>query len=214
MAEDVPKEKAEVDDHPDKSKKKDSNLQRIANVLTLVVALAAIGLSIWEGRENRLHNRLSVLPYLQQYVITIRDGLSDPDYRITYALKNTGLGPAVLKELYMYVDDELTFEGREEGQYIGFREVRAALQSSPYPITGLYTHGRFVGEMLEAGEEHIMFYFDVPAADSSGRYLPGIMKSEIVGRYSFVFCYCSVYGDNCKSQYLGSPPPESNVCNP
>lgn len=40
-------------------------LRNIANLLTAVVAVAAILLSVWEGIENRRHSRLSVLPHLK-----------------------------------------------------------------------------------------------------------------------------------------------------
>jgi len=39
-------------------------LQIASNLVTLLVAVSAIGLSVWEGCEARRHNRLAVLPNL------------------------------------------------------------------------------------------------------------------------------------------------------
>ena len=84
-------------------------LETIANILTAAVAIAAILLSVWEGMENRRHNRLSVLPHLDANELSIRnaspvtnDGFpflqnKDSLYAISYLLENSGLGPAVIK---------------------------------------------------------------------------------------------------------------------
>ena len=84
--------------------------QTIANLLTILVALAAIGLSIWEGRENRLHNRLSVMPHLERIESTLRKGLADSTFSVKYAMYNSGLGPAVLHDVLVYKNDSLLFQ--------------------------------------------------------------------------------------------------------
>ena len=60
-----------------------------------LVAPAAIGLALWEGYENRQHNRISVVPKL--------DGVRDVDMTaqsFELALLSRGLGPAVVTDLF------------------------------------------------------------------------------------------------------------------
>ena len=40
-------------------------LQITSTIVTLCVALLAIGLTVWQGYETRRHNRLTVQPYPQ-----------------------------------------------------------------------------------------------------------------------------------------------------
>ena len=64
----------------------------------IFIAAIALGLSIWAGREQRKHNKLSVKPFL--------DILAD-DKRIH--IENVGLGPARITSIEAIVDDEETF---------------------------------------------------------------------------------------------------------
>lgn len=99
-------------------------VQALANVLTVIVALTAIGLSIWQGYENRTHNRLSVVPNLESNEYGINRAFVDPLsgeyypllqnedslYAVSYSLKNTGLGPAVIQNLLAFRDNEKVFD--------------------------------------------------------------------------------------------------------
>lgn len=89
--------------------------QTLANVLTIIVALAAIGLSIWESFENRRHNRLSVLPQLEpiQYSLNVP---GDTMY-VRYGARNTGLGPAVLQNFVVFRNGEKAFDSAEQDDY-------------------------------------------------------------------------------------------------
>lgn len=188
-----------------------SRLQTMANLLTIMVAIAAIGLSVWEGRENRLHNRLSVLPRLERVQSVVRDGLEDDTYTMTYGLENSGLGPAVLQKVLVYIDGETVFESTRSEEYFDFADMLSDLNALPFQV-GTFTHGRAAGEMLQAGKEHLLFRFDVAKEDDDGEtWTPGIVRDQVIDRYSFVFCYCSVYGENCGETFLGAKPP-SNSC--
>ncbi|MBX2822621.1 MAG: hypothetical protein KTR29_23190 [Rhodothermaceae bacterium] len=186
--------------------------QLIANILTMLVAVAAIGLSIWEGRENRLHNRLSVMPNLERIEFSNREGLSDSTFSLRYALYNSGLGPAVLQDLIVFREDSLIFQSQPEEKYYDFEGFvddlhRVGLGES------FFTHSRRAGELLRAGEEHLFFRLTIPVeiegVDKSGL---GYLRQEVLSKYSFVFCYCSVYGENCNSIQLGPRPPETFSC--
>lgn len=68
-----------------------------------VVSLVAISLTIWEGIATRRHNRLSVRPYIISR--KTRDW-SPKGMRYRYVLSNTGLGPAIVRELSLTVKGE------------------------------------------------------------------------------------------------------------
>lgn len=48
--------------------------------------------------------------------------------------------------------------------------------------------------------------------DSLDRGAPEIVQDDVLEQRSFVFCYCSVYGEDCDVTYLGAEPPVENVC--
>jgi hypothetical protein len=76
-----------------------STVELLTLVATAVIALAALGLAIYEGRELRQHNRLSVRPLFTE---SIR--ISPAHERMCLLLENHGLGPAIIKEWKLIVD--------------------------------------------------------------------------------------------------------------
>jgi hypothetical protein len=63
-----------------------------------VVALAALIVSVWQGFETRLNDRLSVRPYIN---FTYRTPIGSP---AEILLHNKGIGPAILKKITYRVD--------------------------------------------------------------------------------------------------------------
>lgn len=77
-----------------------------------IVALAAVGLAVWEGLENRRHNRLSVVPNV--------DAARDFDMReqtFSFGLLSSGLGPALIRDLRIYLDGERVYDRDPDGQF-------------------------------------------------------------------------------------------------
>ena len=206
----VPKTKKSTENK--KPRQTNDRLQVLANVLTILVALAAIGLSIWEGMENRLHNRLSVLPHLERVESSYREGVEDSTYTLKYALYNSGLGPAVLQNVLVYKDSIPIFNAIESGKYIDFAGVIDELEALPFYVS-IFTQSRRAGEMLQAGEEHLLMQLETPVLkDNRGLSTTQIVREQVLDRYSLVFCYCSIYGDHCNATYLSAKPPNTNAC--
>ncbi|HEX8922600.1 MAG TPA: hypothetical protein VF766_14090 [Pyrinomonadaceae bacterium] len=65
-----------------------------------VIAILAIVVSVWQGVEQRRHNRLSVKPALNFDTDSAVDGTI-----LSVALKNAGTGPAIIKQFTLYIDD-------------------------------------------------------------------------------------------------------------
>ncbi len=185
-------------------------LQVLANILTIIVALAAIGLSIWEGRESRRYNRLSVLPHLEASEEMIQQA-SQRRYAITYGIENTGLGPAVIKNLTVFRDGQQIYDALAEGGQFSFNGFLDEVNALPFP-TGSFVHTRGAGELLATNTIHVLFRLYVPEGDSLPGWPPGTVRDEVINRYSFLFCYCSVYDENCGEVVVGVKPPAGAQC--
>lgn len=68
-------------------------------IIAIFIALLALGVTLWQLSVQRKHNRMSVKPYLVFNRILL---LESP--QMTIELKNTGLGPAFIKDMTVYVD--------------------------------------------------------------------------------------------------------------
>lgn len=177
--------------------------------MSCIVALAAIGLSVWEGLENRRHNRLSVLPHLDPIERTQRE--TDSTYIVRLAIENTGLGPAVLENVIYFRDSKKIYDAKQSDEpYALYTEIGSVLDQLPFDCCGHGTYQLDAGEMLKAGEEHLLIQVEVPQIDAF--WAPGIVRDSVFSTRSFALCYCSVYGTDCNMTYLGAEPPEEDVC--
>lgn len=166
-------------------------LNRLQTVLTLVIALAAIGLAIWEGAENRRHNRLSVLPRLGAEINSGHEGGSE---YIRMGVESTGLGPAVIKRFRIYLDgvpqDTVGPAGSSPWQRV--IEVFAA------EGTSINAHAFGSGYFFPAGRQHVLFEVRRPDAAA----VAGERLSDSLGRVALQVCYCSIYDTDCDEVLL------------
>ena len=65
------------------------NAEVIIALASLIVAVVALSVAVWEVRSSRHHNRLSVRPELMQY-----SDASEDDLVFRLGVENCGLGPA------------------------------------------------------------------------------------------------------------------------
>ena len=76
--------------------------QVVTGISSAVIALCALGFSIWQGILARKHNRLSFRPHLTTWTH------SDAEKGFyTVDLINNGIGPAVIEEFSVKVDGKL-----------------------------------------------------------------------------------------------------------
>lgn len=74
-----------------------------------VIALCALGLTVWQAVVARRHNKLSVTPYLTTW--SHSDGGNN---RYQIDLLNNGIGPALIKSFLIQIDDRsISGEGTE-----------------------------------------------------------------------------------------------------
>ncbi|HSL70626.1 MAG TPA: hypothetical protein VK864_10325 [Longimicrobiales bacterium] len=165
-------------------------LQRLQLLLTPFIALVAIGLAIWEGVENRRHNRLSVQPRI---AAEINSGRDDGGEFIRMSIESTGLGPAVINTFRVYFDgvpqDTLGGPGTSVWQ--------SALDAFGTSKTQINAHAIGRGHYLPAGTRHLLFEARRLQSDSTAPPL-----TTNLGRLALQICYCSVYDTDCDEVLL------------
>lgn len=74
------------------------NTDNIIALSTAIIALAAVGIAIWQGYLNRAHFRLSVKPHIVVHWAIL------PGQPVTFTMTNNGLGPAIIKKFFVVID--------------------------------------------------------------------------------------------------------------
>lgn len=75
----------------------DNNI--IVSICAIIIALASLGVAIWQGSVTRKHNILSVKPIPD--ILT-----SNFENKIAITLENNGAGPLIIKKFRAYVGNE------------------------------------------------------------------------------------------------------------
>ena len=73
------------------------------SVSAMIIAIASITISIWEGSTMRKHYHLSVMPSLNN-TFSVDDSSSTNNAYAFFNIKNNGLGPAVFISREYFVD--------------------------------------------------------------------------------------------------------------
>ena len=73
------------------------------SISAMIIAIASITISIWEGSIMRKHYHLSVMPHLNN-AFTVDDSSSTKNASAFFNIKNNGLGPAVILSREYFVD--------------------------------------------------------------------------------------------------------------
>jgi hypothetical protein len=176
-------------------------LHRLQPMLTLVIAFSAIGLAIWEGAENRRHNRLSVQPRLGAEINSGRDNAGE---FVRMSVESTGLGPAVIKTFRIYFDgvpqDSIRVSGGTAWQL--------AIDAFADSVTHVNAHSIGSGYYLPAGREQILFEArrSRPTSDND------LALTAILARLALQVCYCSIYNTDCDEVLLTTVPFEAPGC--
>lgn len=83
--------------------------EAIAGFSTAVIAMCALGLTLWQANIARHHNKLSVKPHLTTW------GRTDYENHVySVELLNNGIGPAFIESFEIFVDGKLITGERHE----------------------------------------------------------------------------------------------------
>lgn len=165
-------------------------LHRVQAVLALVIALAAIGLTAWEGIENRRHNRLSVRPRLDADIESGRDG---SEHFVRMAIEGTGLGPAVISTFRIYFDG--VAQDSASATSSRWQKALDALDSTQ---TQINAHALGNDYYFPAGRRYVVF--EARRAIGAAPDAPSL--TSVLDRLAVQVCYCSVYGTDCDEVLL------------
>lgn len=100
----------------------DSNT--IIALCSIIIALAALLATLWQARATCTHNKLSVKPILN----TEEDG--HPDRPIKLTLHNKGVGPALIKQYKIILDNE----EHDVGTVVSFETLISKIGLNEQPI--------------------------------------------------------------------------------
>lgn len=153
----------------------------VVETATLFIAICALFISVDQGLAARKHNRLSVFPILQFHQSNVKPGLY---------LQNRGLGPAVLTDMEMRLDDKyyLSVDGEKFSELV-FDIISARkidISGSDYQVTGF----RGVASILPLGELELIRLENQSKLKEFNKLL-GFIRLGV--------CFKSVYGDRAFS---------------
>jgi hypothetical protein len=154
--------------------------QFIVEASIAVIALAALGVAVWEGWENRKHNRLSVKPYSCFYV-GLPPSLHEPP---GLTLKNNGAGPAIITHFEILVDG-VPIEGT------GFSKWKRALELVGLSPDWVYCRYPEAGTSLAAGESLALLICEPGSASTDKQATLG----RALQRLQTSITYESIYGE-------------------
>jgi hypothetical protein len=151
--------------------------EMIATIGTLVVAVAALGITVWQGWLMRKHNRLSVKPLLR----IDRNAILGFPFNIVLA--NVGTGPAIFREVKIFVDGELIVADRRP-----VIETLVRIDLNPDDVKHFTI---YPDEAFESGERHPLFQTN----STINGQLELARYDSAFSRVSFTIEYASIYGE-------------------
>jgi len=163
-----------------------------------VVALAAIALAVWEGYENRRHNHLSVIPKIDA---TRNRDLLEQSFELVLA--SNGLGPAVVRNMQVFVDGALIADHLADGEQ-AWQAAYPLLRDLPVDVLDAYFSP---GDFLVPGQTYTLLRV---RRHADAQPIDGFR--ELSDRFDVAICYCSVYADQCATESLGVSATASQRC--
>lgn len=81
------------------------------SMASAVVAVCALGVTVWQGNQNYRHNKMSVRPKL-----TASEDYQDDDNGrvVSFELINAGFGPAIIKDFILVYDGKVVAQNNRK----------------------------------------------------------------------------------------------------
>ena len=139
-----------------------------------VVAGAALLVAVWEGVANRKHNRLTVRPLLRS------DWHAEPG-PVRVVVRNTGYGPATIRDIAVFVDSQLINQAFPES-------IEAAIQLLKLEVLP-QGYAPMPGTPIAPGEEFVLLKFSRTEGqpELSKRLVQALRPLTIVVRYTSMY---------------------------
>ena len=155
------------------------NPELIISISSIVIAVSAVVINIWQGAMTRRHHKLSVCPHL-----TV-DYDSRPSSDISFVLNSTGLGPSKLKKYKWVVN----------GKDIPTRTVKDFQVLTELLGVGKYEfefYAPSVGRFIELGFSTVLLKFSDSANTDNHKRIKSQLEKNVI---EVVFEYESLYGE-------------------
>ena len=150
--------------------KKPINWEKYTALSSMLVAVLALAISIWQSYSIQQHNKLSLRPYLEAELNYDTDGSWE------LYINNQGMGPAQVTSLKYKVDGKL-YQNRDE--------FLIALGENPE----CYIQGN-IGRFYKIADSQIAF-----RTLNASCYKPGEQFEKLISRMNIVLDYQSLYGE-------------------
>ncbi len=156
------------------------HMEAIVSIAAVVIALAALVVSVWDRVETRYHDRLSVTPNL---TYSEDFSLGRPK-EVGIALSNAGIGPAVVTSFAIYVDDNLVTDTTSGGW-------TSAIPTLGLGDTWVIYHWWEPDDIIPVGDK--VWLLAIEPADQNAERIDSLQKA--VSRLRIRVEYRSIYGD-------------------
>ena len=153
------------------------------SISAMIIAIASITISIWEGSTMRKHYHLSVMPRLND-AFTVDDSSSTKNASAFFNIKNNGLGPAVILSREYFVDGNKIDDSKNHFSV----KILEALNIDNTAGTSFQSITK--GFTISAGDNLTLFGLYFSNMESFNR-----QRMQLNYRLSYIIKYESLYGE-------------------
>ena len=159
-----------------KTMKKAVPIELTLSISAMIIAIASITVSIWEGYTMREHYHLSLSPRLDWV-------FSSANNQTGFVITNKGLGPAIVTSRHIYIDGEKIDESKMKFPYIIAQKLfdNKMLHSA---------HTLDIESVIDEGEDIVLY-----SIHNNNNELFHQWKEELRDRVVFEINYESLYGE-------------------
>ena len=159
------------------------------SVSAMIIAIASITISIWEGSSMRKHYHLSVMPRLNN-TFSVDDSSSTNAAFAVFQISNNGLGPAVIISREYFVDGNKIDDSKNH-----FSVILTDLLNFDN-TTGTNFNSISKGLTIAAGDNLNVFGVYFSNRESFYR-----QRMKLHDRLSFIIKYESLYGEQYEESH-------------
>lgn len=163
--------------------------EKVVSISAIIIAMASIFITLWQGIEMRNHNRLSVRPNLELVYNVDSETFG-------YQLENKGLGPAIICNKTIYIDST-------EAISSGFSGLDSILSSLELGDRKMNHAGLGKGRSIRSEEKVNLFRFNFLPEDDKEQ----VMKNLYM-RLAIEIEYESMYGEKFTCRIPGDFKPK------
>lgn len=153
----------------------------IADASSILIALMALGFTVYQSSKQRKHERISVKPHLDFF--ESRSSLND-DISFTLTLHNNGLGPAIIKRHKVYKG----LKGMADWEQVDVRSELLNVLSTEK----IYTASFRSDFSIPANSKHTYLHISIKSKDQEAAE----QLASIIYEYNVEIEYENMYGES------------------